>query len=163
MAESLSLICPRGWLSGEDWQGGSCNSNINPPARPPTSRIPSTQPVRPQLPSRGARLLSQLRSRAGRYPLQSGRPGTLRGWPLPREDSRPRPTPPIPTKAPPPKFHPASSLQTSPPNPIYLVPGPALFPRPRPVSSPCPPLPHLSLDSIPSLLPRGPAPKAPSF
>uniref|UniRef100_A0A8C6DWU9 ADAMTS like 5 n=1 Tax=Moschus moschiferus TaxID=68415 RepID=A0A8C6DWU9_MOSMO len=43
-----------------------------------------TQPVRPQLPSGGARLLSQLRPRARRYPLQSGRPGTLRGWPLPR-------------------------------------------------------------------------------
>lgn len=69
----------------------------------------------------------------------------------------------IPGPAPPPKLHPASSLHTSPPNPIYLVPGPALFPRPRPLSSPRPPLSHLSLDSIPSLLPRGPAPKVASF
>nr|XP_058916305.1 ADAMTS-like protein 5 isoform X7 [Kogia breviceps] len=42
-----------------------------------------TQSVRPQLPGGGARLLSQLRPRAGRYPLQPGHPGTLRGWPLP--------------------------------------------------------------------------------
>lgn len=92
-----------------------------PPAR-------SAQPVRPQLPGRGARLLPQLRPRPGRHPLQPGRPGALRGRPLPRKASPGPPPRPPNTQAP-------AAHRDLRPQPSRRQPRP--FHKPRP-SSPRP-------------------------
>lgn len=79
--------------------GSRLSPRHHPNPFPPRSGSP--QPLRPQLPGRGAQLLLQLRPGAGRHPLQPRLPGPLRRRALPggcrdpqNPPGTPRPEPP---------------------------------------------------------------------